>query len=96
MGYEYKLQIDALNAKLAEGVIRSAPYFADHDSTNGLFNFREQEVKSRTDWPSLAAKIDPDGIYLCHYGNKKLFELVVAYLCDKLTDNDKNFELEEL
>ncbi|MBX9569070.1 MAG: hypothetical protein K2X77_09250 [Candidatus Obscuribacterales bacterium] len=94
LGYEYKLRIDELDAERATSVIRSAPSFADFDSTNELFNFRGPEIKSQ--WPTLVAKIDSDGIYLCHYGDAKLFDLVVAYLNANLNKVPENFVVEEL
>ncbi len=93
MGYEYKLRLDQLDEAKIRDAILAAPG-AVYDAVYQTYNFRDPNDESTaTGWDSLRVKIDPDGIYLWHCGNRKFFEEMVAYLRAKLSGTG---ELEEL
>lgn len=94
MGYEYKLFACDLNADEVLNAIRRAPYPAEFDKANDLFHLRDPEDDSvESGWPSLIVKVESDGIYLWHCGNKKAFGIVVDYLNEEFPNR---LSLEEL
>lgn len=95
MGFEYKIHLTKLYPEEAGQLLRAAPFYSDYDPTNEFFNFRNQG-KPFTDWPDLWAKIDADGIYLCHNGDKEIFKAVVDYLRQSVNEYTQDFCLEEL
>jgi hypothetical protein len=93
MGYEYKLRFEQLDEAEFRDAMLAAPS-ADYDAATQFYNFRDPDDKStESGWPSLSVKIDPDGIYLWHCGNRKFFEAMVEHLRGKLTGSG---DLEEL
>ncbi|MBK9145705.1 MAG: hypothetical protein IPM23_24795 [Candidatus Melainabacteria bacterium] len=95
MGFEFKISLANRDGDRIEQVLCSAPFYSDYDASREFFNFREPEEK-RTGWPALWAKLDPDGIYLCHNGNRAVFKAVVDHIRQNLGEGFGEFRMDEL
>lgn len=86
MGYEYKFLIKQPNPDEIRAAILTAPIKPEFDAANDMYQFRDPASwENESDWPSLMAKIETDGIYLWHCGNHKFFETMVEHLRGMVT-----------
>ena len=95
MGFEFKIRLSKLDPDQAGQVLRAAPFFSDYDPAHELFNFRNQGNQA-SEWPALWAKIESDGIYLCHNGDREIFLSVVDYIRKNGNEETQDFCIDEL
>lgn len=95
MGFEFKIRLSKLDPDQTGPLLRAAPFYSDYDLAYELFNFRHPG-KPFSERPDLWAKIDSDGIYLCHNGDKEIFQAVVDYLQQNVANDTRDFYMDEL
>jgi hypothetical protein len=95
MGFEFKIYLPNLDTERSTRVLRSAPFYSDYDASHDFFNFRDPNTDSSS-WPAVWAKLEPDGIYLCHNGDRAIFQSVVDHIRQNLAQDSDKFRMDEL
>jgi hypothetical protein len=95
MGIEFQVRLPNLDADKCGEILRSAPFYSDYDASHEFFNFRDP-ARENGGWPELWAKLDTDGIYLCHNGSRAVFEAVVDHIRQNICKPSEELCIEEL